>query len=90
MAGRVEDLPHELRRPRIALRDVALVPDAVAAIAGLRDFRIELLEENADEAERIIRAYQTLLGGTRDGGELWRELRAQSQLGVTGGTYREA
>ena len=56
--------------------------------AGLRDFRIELLEENAGEAERVIRAYQTLLGGTRDGEELWRELRAQSQLGVTGGTYQ--
>ena len=56
--------------------------------AGLRDFRIELLEENADEAARAIRAYQTLLDGTRDGGELWRELRAQSQLGVTGGTYQ--
>ena len=56
--------------------------------AGLRDFRIELLEENADEAARVIRAYQTLLGGARDGEELWRELRAQSQLGVTGGTYQ--
>ena len=57
--------------------------------AGLRDFRIELLEENADDSARVIRAYQTLLGGEREGGELWRELRAQSQLGVTGGTYRE-
>ena len=56
--------------------------------AGMRDFRIELLEENAAEAERVIRAYQTLLGGQRDGGELWRELRAQSQLGVTHGTYQ--
>ena len=56
--------------------------------AGLRDFRVELLEENAGEAERVIRAYQTLLGGARDGEELWRELRAQSQLGVTGGTYQ--
>jgi putative protease len=57
--------------------------------AGLRDFRIELLEENAAEAERVIRAYHALLSGEREGGELWRELHAQSQLGVTGGTYRE-
>ncbi len=57
--------------------------------AGLRDFRIELLEENAEDSARVIRAYQTLLGGEREGGDLWRELRAQSQLGVTGGTYRE-
>ena len=56
--------------------------------AGLRAFRIELLEENAAEAERVIRAYQTLLTGARDGEELWRDLRAQSQLGVTGGTYQ--
>jgi putative protease len=56
--------------------------------AGLRDFRIELLEENAEQATRVIRAYQTLLGGQRDGEELWRELRAQSQLGVTHGTYQ--
>ncbi len=56
--------------------------------AGLRDFRIELLEENAAEAERVIRAYQTLITGARDGNELWRDLRAQSQLGVTGGTYQ--
>src|SRR5882757_5652966 len=54
--------------------------------AGLRDFRIELLEENGADAERVIRAYQALLGGARAGEELWRELRAQSQLGVTGGT----
>ena len=56
--------------------------------AGLRDFRVELLEENADEAARVIRAYQTLLTGQRAGEELWRELRAQSQLGVTAGTYQ--
>ena len=58
--------------------------------AGLRDYRVELLEESADEAARVIRAYQTLLGGERDGEELWRELRAQSQLGVTHGTYQTA
>ncbi len=56
--------------------------------AGLRDFRVELLEENGDEAARVIRAYQMLLGGTRDGENLWTELRAQSQLGVTHGTYQ--
>ena len=58
--------------------------------AGLRDYRVELLEESADEAARVIRAYQTLLGGERDGEELWRDLRAQSQLGVTHGTYQTA
>jgi len=55
--------------------------------AGLRDFRIELLEEDAAESGRVIRAYQALLAGERAGEELWQTLRAQSQLGVTRGTY---
>ncbi len=55
--------------------------------AGLRHFRVELLEENAVESRRVIAAYQTLLHGGSDGGRLWRELKAQSQLGVTRGTY---
>ncbi len=61
---------------------------AQLASAGLRDFRIELLEENAEEAARVIHAYQALLSGQREGAELWRDLHAQSQLGVTGGTYQ--
>jgi putative protease len=55
--------------------------------AGLRHYRIELLEESAAESRRIIRAYQGLLAGDQDGEELWRTLKAQSQLGVTKGTY---
>lgn len=55
--------------------------------AGLRDYRIELLEENAADSLRVIRAYQTLLSGGQAGEELWRTLQAQSQLGVTRGTY---
>jgi putative protease len=54
--------------------------------AGLGNFRIELLEEDAAETGRIVRTYQALLAGGRDPGELWRELKAQSQLGVTKGT----
>ena len=55
--------------------------------AGLRDYRIELLEENAAESRRVISAYQSLLAGEQAGEELWRTLQAQSQLGVTRGTY---
>ncbi|MEP6670830.1 MAG: DUF3656 domain-containing protein [Chthoniobacter sp.] len=55
--------------------------------AGLRDYRIELLEENATDARRVIQAYQALLSGGQAGEELWRTLQAQSQLGVTRGTY---
>jgi putative protease len=54
--------------------------------AGLRHFRIELLEETARETETILHAYQSLLAGDSTGDRLWRSLKAQSQLGVTKGT----
>jgi putative protease len=54
--------------------------------AGLHTFRIELLEESARETQRVIRSYQALLQKERAGEDLWRELKAQSQLGVTRGT----
>jgi U32 family peptidase len=56
---------------------------------GLNSFRIELLEESAAAARKVIQAYQALLSGQRQGGELWRTLNAQSQLGVTRGTLAE-
>lgn len=55
--------------------------------AGLRRFRVELLEESAEESAKVIRAYQRLQSGEQPGEQLWQDLRAQSQLGVTRGTY---
>jgi putative protease len=55
--------------------------------AGLRSFRVELLEESADETRTIIETYRALLDGRTTGENLWRHLRAQPQLGVTQGTY---
>jgi len=57
--------------------------------AGLLHYRVELLEETAAAAAGVIGAYQALLAGASDGATLWRELRAQSQLGVTSGTLGE-
>ena len=54
--------------------------------AGIRHFRIELLEENAEESRSVVTAYQKLLSGEADGSMLWRKLNATTQLGVTGGT----
>jgi putative protease len=54
--------------------------------AGLRRFRVELLEENREQSERILRAYQGLITRERNGADLWKHLRAKSQLGVTAGT----
>lgn len=58
--------------------------------AGLRHYRIELLEETTAESEKAIRAYQKLLQGHSQGAELWRSLKAQSQIGVTKGTLSDA
>jgi putative protease len=55
--------------------------------AGLRHFRVELLEESAKETTRILAAYQELLTARRSGAALHRELHATSQIGVTTGTY---
>jgi len=55
--------------------------------AGLRHFRIELLEETDDETRCVVRAYQSLLSGKTGGATLWRDLKARSQVGVTSGTY---
>ncbi len=57
--------------------------------AGLRHFRVELLEETREETRHTLRQYLQLLAGQRAGTDLWRELRAQSQLGVTRGTLGE-
>jgi len=54
--------------------------------AGLTRYRVELLEETPAQARQIIAAYQALVSGARDPGELWRALGAKSQLGVTSGT----
>jgi putative protease len=58
--------------------------------AGLARFRIELLEESPAETRRVLAAYRELLEGRATGAELWRELKAQSQLGVTSGTLSNA
>ena len=57
--------------------------------AGLGAFRIELLEEDKAESLRILCTYQDLLAGKRGAEDIWRDLKAQSQLGVTRGTWAE-
>jgi U32 family peptidase len=54
--------------------------------AGLRYFRVELLDEDQENARRLISLYLGLLEGSRTGDDLWHELKADSRLGVTHGT----
>ncbi|MEI8289066.1 MAG: DUF3656 domain-containing protein [Verrucomicrobiota bacterium] len=52
---------------------------------GVRNFRIEFLNETPDEVERTIAKYRQLLRGEISGTQLWRELKLFNQLGVTRG-----
>jgi putative protease len=56
--------------------------------AGLRRYRIELLDEPPCEVRRILAAYRRLLSGAAAGDDVVRELKAHSQLGVTHGTLQ--
>ncbi len=50
--------------------------------AGLRKFRIELLDESPEEAVRLLRAYRDALSGRNDPRRLANTLGARDQLGV--------
>ncbi len=52
---------------------------------GARQFRVEFVNESADELGRTARSYQQLLRKEITGPELWRELKLLNQLGVTRG-----
>jgi len=54
--------------------------------AGLRRFRVELLDEDAATAAQVIRTYQKLLTGTVDTGDAIQQVDAIEKLGVTEGT----
>lgn len=53
---------------------------------GARRFRIEFLNETADQIELTLSAYQKLFRHEITGTQLWRELKVLNQLGVTRGT----
>ena len=50
--------------------------------AGLRHFRLELLEESPEEAVRLLQSYREALAGHTDPSRLARSLGARDQLGV--------
>jgi putative protease len=59
--------------------------DCVAPLLelGLRHFRLEFLNETPDQVAQTIASYQKLLGGEITSAQLWREVKALNQLGVT-------
>jgi putative protease len=52
---------------------------------GARHFRVEFLNETADEVKQTVEKYRQLLRGDISGTQLWRELKLFNQLGVTRG-----
>jgi U32 family peptidase len=57
---------------------------------GVRSFRVEFVNEPANEVARTLDRYQRLLRGEISGAELWRELKLLHQLGVTRGQMETA
>lgn len=53
---------------------------------GVRAFRLDLVNETRAEAAEAMRLYHAASSGAVSPGEVWRALRATSQLGVTRGT----
>lgn len=54
--------------------------------AGLRRYRIELLDEGKDDAKETIRLYQDLLSGGDQEEQILSRLRTVSRLGIVEGT----
>jgi putative protease len=52
---------------------------------GVRHFRLEFLNESAEQVGETITKYRQLLSGEITGQQLWRELKLLNQLGVTRG-----
>jgi putative protease len=52
---------------------------------GVKNFRVEFLNETPEQVAQTISKYRQLLRGEISGTELWRELRLMNQLGVTRG-----
>ncbi len=66
--------------------------EAVASLRklGIQNFRIELLRDaSAQQTQRLVTLYQSLIAGTIDGSQVWKELKADNRIGVTRGTLEQ-
>ncbi|MBM5806880.1 MAG: U32 family peptidase [Cyanobacteria bacterium M_surface_10_m2_179] len=57
--------------------------------AGVRDFRVELLQDSAADSIRRVQLYQQALAGTLSGRAVWQQEQLDSRVGVTRGTLAE-
>lgn len=65
--------------------------EAVPALlaAGVRAFRVELLETTGKPLRKTIGLYRDLLAGRVTPKDVWRDLQASNRVGVTRGTLEE-
>ena len=56
---------------------------------GVRDFRIEFLDDQGPQIGRVINLYRDLFAGRITGKEVWKSLQASNRVGVTRGTLDE-
>lgn len=54
--------------------------------AGVRQYRVELLNQSARESGEVISAYVDAVAGKAGNQEVWRKVKAISKLGVTRGS----
>ena len=64
-----------------------VVPDLIRR--GVRQFRVEFLNEGTGEMRMVISTYRDLLAGRITGQEVWTRLKAMNRVGVTRGTLEE-
>ena len=64
-----------------------IVPQLWAA--GVRHFRVELLDDSGSPLVELIDLYRQLLSGGVTGREVWTRLKASNRVGVTRGTLEE-
>ena len=56
--------------------------------AGVRHFRLELLDETAESTLRRVHLYLDALAGRLPSEQVWKQERINHQLGVTRGSLR--
>lgn len=56
---------------------------------GLKNFRIEFLDETPQQVTQTINYYQQLIQGEITGSQVWKTLKLQNQLGVTRGALTD-
>lgn len=64
-----------------------VVPEML--LAGIRSFRVELLENDASATRKIIDLYRRLLHSSIEPKEVWQALQAANHVGVTRGTLEQ-